>query len=114
MSAKPVIARASDRRDVEDAVDHYSGVAGDAVVRGFIDSLEVAYLHIAEHPQAGSTRYAHDLDLAGLRSWRLKRYPHIVFYVEREEHIDVWRVLHGRRDIPSWMLDPESEADAEP
>jgi toxin ParE1/3/4 len=28
-----------------------------------------------------------------------------VFFVEREDHIDVWRVLHGKRDIPAWMSD---------
>jgi plasmid stabilization system protein ParE len=39
--------------------------------------------------------------------WRLKKYPHLVFYVERSDHIDVWRVLHGTRDIPSWMQDPD-------
>jgi len=33
--------------------------------------------------------------------WPLKCYPHLVFYVERADHIDVWRVLHGERDIPS-------------
>jgi plasmid stabilization system protein ParE len=22
---------------------------------------------------------------------------------ERDEHIDVWRVLHEQRDIPAWM-----------
>ena len=32
----------------------------------------------------------------------------LVFYVERPEHIDVWRVLHGQRDIPAWMQDPDT------
>jgi plasmid stabilization system protein ParE len=27
--------------------------------------------------------------------------------VERSDHIDVWRVLHGMRHIPSWMQDPD-------
>ena len=31
-----------------------------------------------------------------------------VFYVERDDHIDVWRVLHAQRDIPAWMQEPES------
>ena len=29
-----------------------------------------------------------------------------VFYVEREADIDVWRVLHGARDIPAWLREP--------
>ena len=35
----------------------------------------------------------------------MRRYAHLIFYVEREEHIDVWRVLHEQRDIPSWMAE---------
>jgi toxin ParE1/3/4 len=31
-----------------------------------------------------------------------------VFYVERPDHMDVWRVLHGQRDIPAWMQEPEN------
>jgi toxin ParE1/3/4 len=30
-----------------------------------------------------------------------------VFYVEREDHIDVWRVLHAQRNIPARMQEPE-------
>ena len=37
-----------------------------------------------------------------------KRYPHLVFYVERDDHIDVWRVLHSQRDLPAWMREPET------
>jgi toxin ParE1/3/4 len=33
----------------------------------------------------------------------------VIFYVEREDHIDVWRVLHGRRDIPALLEDPDPE-----
>nr|WP_256586698.1 type II toxin-antitoxin system RelE/ParE family toxin [Pseudomonas sp. A46] len=72
---------------------------------GFIDALERAYKHISRHPESGSSRYAHELDLPGLHSWALKRYPYLVFYIERDDHIDVWRVLHGMKDIPTWMQD---------
>jgi toxin ParE1/3/4 len=37
----------------------------------------------------------------------LKAYPYLVFYVESDDHIDVWRVLHASRDIPTWMQPPE-------
>ena len=73
---------------------------------GFVDALQRAYSHIARHPATGSPRYAHQLDLSGLRSWPMKRYPYLVFYVERDDHVDVWRVLRGERDIPAWMWEP--------
>ena len=37
------------------------------------------------------------------------RYPHLVFYVDRGSHVDVWRVLHGERDIPAWMQMPAQD-----
>lgn len=107
MSAKPVIPRERARRDIDEAVDHYLAEAGERVALGFIDALEQAFRHIARHPATGSPRYGHELDLPGLRSWPLKRYPYLVFYVERDDHVDVWRVLHGQRDIPAWMRAPE-------
>ncbi|HEY8332752.1 MAG TPA: type II toxin-antitoxin system RelE/ParE family toxin, partial [Tardiphaga sp.] len=54
-------------------------------------------------PATGSPRYAHELNLPGLRCWPLTRYPYLVFHVERPDHVDVWRVLHAGRDIPAWM-----------
>jgi toxin ParE1/3/4 len=73
----------------------------------FIDALEQALQHIGRHPAIGSPRYAHELDLPGLRCWQVKGYPHLVFYVEPDDHVDVWRVLHGSRDIPAWMQAPD-------
>jgi toxin ParE1/3/4 len=58
---------------------------------------------LASRPAAGSPRYAHELNPRGLRSWPLTRYPDLVFYVEHFDHIHVWRVLHGQRDISAWM-----------
>jgi toxin ParE1/3/4 len=55
----------------------------------------------------GSPRYAYELNLPDLRSRPLTRYPHQVFSIEQEGHIDVWRVLHSQRDIPAWMLQPD-------
>ena len=103
MNVKRVIPRERAIRDVEEAVDHYSDKAGETVAFGFVGALEDVYRHIARNPAAGSPRHAHELNLAGLRCWRLKRYPYIVFYMDTEDHVDVWRVLHAKRDIPTWM-----------
>ena len=107
MSPKQIIPRQRANRDVDEAVDYYLRDAGEKAALGFIDALDRAYRHIARHPATGSPRYAHELDLPGLRSWPLKRYPYLVFYVERDDHIDVWRILHAERDIPAWMREPE-------
>ncbi|PJK11121.1 plasmid stabilization protein [Lysobacteraceae bacterium NML120232] len=103
MKAKPVVPRVQAELDVHEAFAYYLNTQAEEVLLGFIDALEQAYTHIARHPATGSPRYAHELNLPGLRSWALKRYPYLVFYVEQPDHIDVWRVLHEQRDIPAWL-----------
>ena len=106
MKRKLIVPRELANRDVDEAVAYYLNEATEAVALGFIDALEQAYTHIARHPATGSPRYAHELNLPSLRAWPLTRYPYLVFYVEHPDHIDVWRVLQGQRDIPAWMLEP--------
>ena len=103
MSAKPVRPREQASRDVEKAIDHYRNEGSEKVALGFIDELERAYARISRNPDIGSLRYAHELNLPGLRFLPLVRYPYLVFYIQRDDHIDVWRVLQGQRDIPAWM-----------
>jgi toxin ParE1/3/4 len=100
---KRVIPRERANRDADEAVHYYLSAGGEKAALGFVDALERAYRHIARHPATGSLRYAHELDLPGLRCWRLKRYPYLVFFVERDDHVDVWRILHAERDIPARM-----------
>lgn len=103
MKSKPVVPRAQALQDVDEALAHYMGEGAEAAALGFVDALAQAYSHIGRHPTTGSPRYAHELNLPGLRSWQLSKFPHVVFYMECSDRIDVWRVLHGQRDIPSWM-----------
>ena len=103
MKTKPVIPRELANRDIDDAIGYYLEEGAEMAALGFIDALEAAYTHIGRHPAMGSPRHAHLLNLPGLRFWPLTRYPHLVFYVECPDHIDVWRVLHSKRDLPEWL-----------
>ena len=107
MSKKPVRLRELAHGDTEAAVDYYIREASPEVALAFVEALRIAYRMIADHPTAESPRPAHELALPGLRSRMLKRYPYLVFYVEQDDHIDVWRVLHAHRDIPAWLREPE-------
>jgi toxin ParE1/3/4 len=110
MSGKPVIPRDLALADARSAVDYYLKEAGEATALSFVDALESAYDHLSRYPATSSFRYAHALDLPELRFWPLKRFPYLVFYVDRPDHVDVWRVLHGERNIPAWLneADPAS------
>ena len=105
LRAKPVWPRELANRDVDEAIAHYVREGAPQAALGFIDALEQAYAHIGRYPATVSSRYAHELNLPGLRCWPLAHHPHLVFYVERDDHIDVWRVLHGQRDLPAWLHD---------
>ena len=108
MRAKPVVLRAKAQQDIDEAMAYYLGEGGEALALRLIDALEQATSHIAMHPGTGSPHYGHELNLPGLRSWPLTRFEHLLFYVEHEGHIDLWRVLHSRRDIPAWMNEPDA------
>ena len=109
MNGKPVVLREQARRDVSEAIEHYLSEAGEAIALNFIDALEDTLRQIGERPASGSPRHAHELEIPGLRFRSVGGFPQLVFYVEREEDIDVWRVLHGARDIPAWMQQPDEE-----
>jgi len=85
----------------------YLGQGAPDAGENFITALEKAIGHIGRHPGSGSPRYAIELGLPDLRFWQIKRYPYLVFYVEHDDHVDIWRILHGQRDIPAWLRDPE-------
>src|SRR3546814_5455136 len=105
---KPVRLRRLAADDVEAAVDHLlsEATAGDAA--RFVDSVERALGHVGRQPLSDPLRFSYELDVPELRAWPLAGFPYLVFYVERDGEIDVWRTLHTRRDIPSTVADHET------
>ncbi|WP_419921308.1 type II toxin-antitoxin system RelE/ParE family toxin [Candidatus Poriferisodalis sp.] len=101
--AKPVELRHVASQDIDDAVAYYVAEADNEVATGFIADLREALSHLADHPLSGSLRWSYELEIPELRHWPLQRFPYIVFYVDRDSAVDVWRVLHARRDIPAWL-----------
>jgi toxin ParE1/3/4 len=105
VSVKPVSQRKRAERDIDDAVAYYMKEHAEHAALGLIDALQDAYALLGRHPAIGASHYAHELGMPGLRSWPLPRFPYVIFYVEHESHIDIWRVLHGRRDIPASLCE---------
>lgn len=93
------------RGDVDDAAARYGEQGGPSLELAFIEALELAIGTIATHPGIGSSRLAVLLKIHDLRVWPLKDFPSLIFYLERQAHVDIWRVLHAQRDIPAWMGD---------
>jgi toxin ParE1/3/4 len=100
----PLIRRQRADLDIGEPLDHHVGMSASAA-EGFVGAVERALAHIQRAPGTGSPRWAHELNIPGLRSWPCGRYPYIVFYMPLSDRIEIWRVLHGRRDIPAWLAE---------
>lgn len=70
-----------------------------------IESLERCVRQIGSSPHLGSLRFSYELDVPELRVLATRRFPYLVFYVPNDDGIDVWRVLHSRRDIPDTLIE---------
>jgi toxin ParE1/3/4 len=100
VTARQAHLRSRAASDIDDAIDYLRGDAGDVVALAFIDALENGINHITRSPNAGSLRFAYELGIPELRAWGLGRFQYVIFYVALGDRIDIWRVLHTRRDIP--------------
>ena len=107
--AKPVRLRRVAADDVEAATDHYLDEAGTELAGRYIDAVERALRQIGRHPHSGSLRFSYELGIPELRAWPLGRFPYLVFFVEREREIGVWRVLHTRRHVPATLADIDEQ-----
>jgi toxin ParE1/3/4 len=105
MSGKPLVLLPQAERDIGDAMEHYQREGGATLAARWADAVEAALRYIGEHPATGSARYAAQLKLAGLRFWPVRRFPYLIFYVERAGCVDLWRILHAKRNIPAWLRD---------
>ena len=103
--AKPVRLRSRAVADIGTAVDYYRVHAGADVAGRFIDSVERALTRIGRSPHAGAVRFGFELDIPALRHVPLERFPFAVFYLGGQTEIDVWRVLHTSRDLPTALVE---------
>ena len=92
-------------QDAEAATRYYAAEGGTPLALDFAEALARVYTTILDNPGVGSPRFSELVDVKGLRSCRLKRFPYVVLYVERPDCVEVWRVLHARRDIPAAFSD---------
>ncbi|MEQ1607175.1 MAG: type II toxin-antitoxin system RelE/ParE family toxin [Pyrinomonadaceae bacterium] len=106
--SKPVIPRMQAEDDLDQICEHFLSAAGtDAVVDCLLD-FDKAIALISQFPGTGSPRYGYEASLEGMRYWPMKRFPYLIFYVETEHSLDVWRVMHSSMDIQSGLEDPDA------
>ncbi len=65
---------------------HLSTEIADSQVAGrFVDELERTTRQLERHPELGSLRFAFELDLPGVRSFRVESFPYVVVYLVRDD-----------------------------
>jgi toxin ParE1/3/4 len=89
--------------DLTDITDHYLREAGIEVAIAFSAAWDKGTRHIADHPDSGSPRLAEKTQMANLRIWPIRGFPHLIFYTVSTERVHVERVLHSARDIPATL-----------
>lgn len=105
MRLKSVVRRRRADDDIESAIAYYLIEAGAEVATDFANRLEDALQKISRQPALGSSRYGHLVQIPELRQWPIRNFPYLLFYIEKESHIELSRVLHSSREIPSWLDD---------
>lgn len=95
-----VVRRPAADRDLVAAFRHYTRHAGLRVADRFFEEVEATFARLAGMPGLG-TRYepgeAFDPDLRYFPVSRFRAY--LVFYRALPDGIEVFRILHGARDI---------------
>lgn len=96
---KPAILRPQARRDREAEVRYYRGHAGSKVAVRLVTATNAALDRIELEPGIGSPTLGKILDIPDLRTWRVTKFPLLWCYFERDDHLDVVRLLGERQDI---------------
>lgn len=104
--ARPVCLRPAAGADILAAAGDYRADSGLGIALAFIDAVDRTLYEIARTPGSGSPAYAETLGIPGLRAVAIRSFPHRIFFREAASGIDVWRVLHGRREIPEALRHP--------
>ena len=103
----PLLRLATSRETDEDLADilEHSGLSwGMSQARRYLDGLRVGFRRLREYPYSGHDRS--DL-FPGMRGAAVQQ--HRIFYLVREDHIYIVRVLHEREDAEAELgaVDPE-------
>lgn len=68
----------------------------------FFDAARQTFAQIARNPGLGSPYIIKNQTLQGIRKWAVKGFrTQLIFYFDRDDHIELVRILNAARDIES-------------
>jgi toxin ParE1/3/4 len=86
------------REDRRAEVLYYLREAGAKAAANLVQAMSRALLELELNPAIGSPTLGKDLDIEGLRTWRVDGFPLSFWYLDRDDHIDVARLIGQRQD----------------
>lgn len=96
---KPAHLRPKAKDDRKNEVRYYRLKASTTVAENLVTASRMALHQIEQEPGLGSPRLGQMVEIPDLRSWSIPGFPLIWFYFEREDHLDVVRLLGERQDM---------------
>jgi len=99
--------------DLLKQVDWYREYATGEIAEQFVDVIETTLDNLTRKPGLGRRRFVDWPELAGIRSFRVKRPFNrlLIFYRYDSEAFFAERLIHGTRDLPRRLLQSPSEID---
>ncbi|MDA3038989.1 MAG: type II toxin-antitoxin system RelE/ParE family toxin [Actinomycetota bacterium] len=91
--------------DLIERTRYYRSNAGDETGERFFDAAVSTLETIESMPGVGSLLLGELSDIPGLRSYRIAGFPCGWFYFERDEYVDVIRLLSYAQDLPALLFD---------
>ena len=74
----------------------------------FLEAVDQTIQAVSQMPGIGSRRYAHIPLMPGMRMVKVKQFErYLLFYLERNEFIDIIRIVHSARNLPEALNESE-------
>ena len=102
---KPARLRKAAQQDAITEVRYYRREAGVEVAQRLRKAIEDSLADIANKPGTGSPRPGQASGATGLRTCRIDGFPLAAWYFERDDHVDVARIVGHLQDALSVDLD---------
>ena len=103
-----IIKRPVAQFDLIAEADHLAQTADLEVAERFLDAAKASLEELARMPFMGSPRPYYAEELKDLRQWRIRGFTeYLIFYRPLPDGVEIVRILHGKRNIATILLDEE-------
>jgi len=107
-----IIKRPLARFDLIEEADFIEQIYGLEKANTFLDAAQATFESLAAMPLMGSSRPHLAAEIRDLRQWRIKGFEeYLIFYRTLADGVEIIRVLHGKRNIPTILEDEESQGE---